>query len=68
MESQGNIISRSTQEGQWIHAFNGCKSLIELLLHDGLRSIGEGACLCPTSTSHCLSQALVIRHLVIAQH
>jgi len=27
MESQGNIISRSTREGQWIHAFDGCKSL-----------------------------------------
>ena len=54
------------QEGQWIHAFNGCKFLIELVvLNDGLLSIGEGACLCPTSTSHCLSQALVIRHLVI---
>jgi len=41
-----------------------------LWLHDGLQlqSIGEGACLCPTSTSQCLSQALVIRHLVIAQH
>ena len=28
-------------EGQWIEAFNQCKSLVQVILHDGIQAIRE---------------------------
>jgi hypothetical protein len=36
-------LSLRRDEGHWAHAFDGCKRLIEVVLHEGVKTIGESA-------------------------
>ena len=36
-------LSLRRDEGHWAHAFDGCKRLIDVVLHEGVKTIGESA-------------------------
>jgi hypothetical protein len=57
---------------QWVHSFNGCNSLIEVVLTMVFEQLERVHLLvvarCPASSFHHLSQPLVSRHFYIARH